>query len=81
LLALAFTCVFAFSIFPVLTPSSAAASVKSISMSHNWLASIVAAELQQHLQRFNALQHVNMSGNPLLGFAGVASIVLSLAGA
>jgi len=50
--------------FPVLTPSSAAASVKSINMSHNWLTSIIAAELQQHLQRFTALQHVNVSCNP-----------------
>ncbi len=66
---------------PVLTPSSAAASVKSINMSHNWLTSIVATELQQHLQRFSAFQHVNMSGNPLLGTAGVTAIVSSLAGA
>jgi len=50
--------------FSVLTPSSAAASVKSINMSHNLLTSIVAAELQQHLQRFPALQHVNISYNP-----------------
>ena len=40
-----------------------------------------SAELQQHLQRFPALQHVNMSGNPLLGTAGVATILSSLAGA
>jgi len=67
--------------FAVLTPSSAAASIKNINMSHNWLTSIVAAELQQHLQRFSALQHVNMSGNPFLGTAGVTAIVSSLAGA
>jgi len=53
-----------FCTFLVLIPSSAAASVKSINMSQNWLTSIIAAELQQHLQRFPALQHVNMSGNP-----------------
>jgi hypothetical protein len=53
-----------FCISPVHTPSSAAASVKSINMSHNWLTSIIAAELQQHLQRFPALQHVNISCNP-----------------
>jgi len=70
-----------FCMFPVLTPSSAAASVKSINISHTLLASIVAAELQQHLRRFPALQHVNMSGNPLLGSGGVTSIVSSLAGA
>jgi len=70
-----------FCMFPVLTPSSVAASVKSINMSHSFLTSIVAAELQQHLQRFPALQHVNMSGNPLLGTAGITAIVSSLAGA
>jgi hypothetical protein len=67
--------------FPVLRPSSAAASVKSINMSHNLLYSTVAVELQQHLQRFSALQHVNMSGNPFLGTAGVTAIVSSLIGA
>jgi len=67
--------------FSVLISSSAAASVKSINMSHSFLTSVVAAELQQHLQRFPALQHVNMSGNPLLGTAGVTAIVSSLAGA
>jgi hypothetical protein len=67
--------------FPVLTPSSAAASVKSINISCNLLTPTVAAELQQHLQRFPALQHVNMSGNPFLGTAGVTEIVSSLAGA
>jgi len=70
-----------FCMFPVLTPSSAAASVKSLNMSHNLLTSIVAAELQQHLQRFPALQQVNMSGNFLLGSDGVTAIVSSLAGA
>jgi Ran GTPase-activating protein (RanGAP) involved in mRNA processing and transport len=67
--------------FSVLTPYSAAASVKSINMSRNLLTSIIAAELQQLLQRFTALQHVNMSGNPFLGTAGVTTIVSSLAGA
>jgi len=55
-----------FCIFPALTPFSAAKKkkkVKSINMSHNFLTSIVAAELQQHLQRFPALQHVNISCN------------------
>jgi hypothetical protein len=66
---------------PVLTPYSAATSVISINMSHNLLTSTVAAELQQHLQRFTALQHVNMSGNPVLGTVGVTTIVSSLAGA
>jgi hypothetical protein len=45
------------------------------------MSSIVAAELQQHLQRFPSLQHVNMSGNPYLGSAGVTAILSSLAGA
>jgi hypothetical protein len=66
--------------FPVLMPSSVAASVKSINRSRSFLTSIVAAELQQHLQRFPALQHVNMSGNPFLGSDGVTAIVSSLAG-
>jgi hypothetical protein len=70
-----------FCTFPVLTPSSAAASVKSINISCNLLTSTIAAELQQHLQRFTALQRVNMSGNPFLGTAGVTEIVSSLAGA
>jgi len=40
-----------------------------------------SAELQQHLQRFPALQRVNISGNPFLGTAGVTAIVSSLVGA
>ena len=40
-----------------------------------------AYALQLHLQRFTALQHVNVSGNPFLGTAGVTEIVSSLAGA
>jgi len=70
-----------FCMIPVLTPSSAATSIKSINISRSFLTSTVAAELQQHLQRFPALQHVNMSGNPLLGTAGVTAIVSSFAGA
>jgi hypothetical protein len=41
----------------------------------------VSVELQQQLHRFPALQHVNISGNPSLGSAGVTAIVSSLAGA
>jgi hypothetical protein len=41
----------------------------------------VSVELQQQLHRFPALQHVNVSGNPSLGSAGVTTIVSSLAGA
>lgn len=48
----------------VLTRFSAAAFVKSINMSHSFLTSIVAADLQQYLQRFPALEHVNVSCNP-----------------
>ena len=69
-------------VLPSITPSSAAAaSVTSIDMSHNWLTPSVAAELQQHLQRFPALQRVNVSSNPFLGRAGVALIESSLPGA
>ena len=68
--------------FSTLTPASAAAAaVQSINLSHNWLTPTIAAELQQHLHRFFALQHVNVSGNPTLGSAGVTAIVSSLAGA
>ena len=68
--------------FSTHTPSSAAAAaVQSINLSHNWLTPTISAELQQHLRRFPALQHVNVSVNPLLGSAGVAAIVSSLAGA
>jgi hypothetical protein len=68
--------------FSTLTPSSAAAAaVKSINLSHNWLTPTISAELQQLLHRFFALQRVNVSGNPLLGFAGVTVILSSLAGA
>jgi Ran GTPase-activating protein (RanGAP) involved in mRNA processing and transport len=70
-----------FASFSVLTPSSAAACVKSINLSDNLLTSTVVAELQQHLQRFPALQHVNMSDNPFLGTSGVTAIISSLAGA
>ena len=70
------------SAFSTLTPSSAAAAaVQSINLSHNLLTPTISAELQQHLHRFPALQHVNVSGNPTLGSAGVATIVSSLAGA
>jgi hypothetical protein len=69
------------SCYLILTPYSAAVSVKSINMSHNLLTSTIAAELQQHLQRFPALQHVNMSDNPFLGTSGVTAIISSLAGA
>jgi Ran GTPase-activating protein (RanGAP) involved in mRNA processing and transport len=54
--------------------------VQSINLSHNWLTPTNAAELQQHLHRFPALQHVNVPGNPL-GSDGVTAIVSSLAGA
>ncbi len=68
--------------FSTLTPSSAAAAaVQSINLSHNLLAFTISAELQQHLRRFPALQHVNVSGNPTLGSAGVTAIASSLAGA
>ncbi len=40
---------------------------------------VESAELQLH--RFPSLQHVNMSGNPYLGSAGVTAILSSLAGA
>ncbi len=36
---------------------------------------------KQLLHRFPALEHVNISGNPKLGAAGVTSLVSSLAGA
>ncbi len=61
--------------------SAAAASVKSINLSHNWLNPIISVELQQLLHRFPALQHVNVSVNLTLGSAGVTSIVSSLTGA
>ena len=68
--------------FSTHTPSSAAAAaVQSINLSHNWLTPTISAELQQHLHRFPALQHVNLSRNPTLRSAGVAAIVWSLAGA
>ena len=68
--------------FSTLTPSSAAAAaVQSINLSHNWLTPNISAELQQLLHCFPALQHVNVSVNPLLGSAGVTAIVSSLAGA
>ena len=68
--------------FSTLTPSSAAAAaVQSINLSHNWLTPTISAELQQHLHCFLALQHVNVSGNPSLGSAGVTAIVSSLDGA
>jgi len=58
----------------------AAGDIKSIAMSECGL-NEPSTELHQHLQRFSALQHVNMSGNPLLGTAGVTAIMASLAGA
>jgi hypothetical protein len=61
--------------------AAAPASVKSINFSHNLLTLTIAAELQQLLHRFPALQHVNVSGNPSLGSAGVTAFVSSLAGA
>jgi hypothetical protein len=68
--------------FSNLTPSSAAAaSVKSIHLGHNLLTPTISVELQKLLQSFPALQHVNVSGNFLLGSAGVTAIVSSLAGA
>ena len=67
--------------FSTLTPSSAAAAaVQSINLRRNLLTPTISAELQQ-LHRFPALQHVNVSGNPMLGSAGVTAIVSSLAGA
>ena len=59
---------------------AAAGDIKSIDVSECGLKQ-ASAELQQHLQRFPALQHVNMSVNPLLGSDGVTMIVSSIAGA
>jgi hypothetical protein len=67
--------------FTLTASSAAAASVKSISLSWNWLTPDVSVELQQQLRRFPALQHVNVSGNHTLGSAGVTAFVSSLAGA
>jgi hypothetical protein len=68
--------------FPIVTLcSAAAAAVTSINMSQNCLMPIILAELQQYLQHFPALQHVNMSHNPCLGTSGVVSILSSLPGA
>jgi hypothetical protein len=68
--------------FSALTLSSAAAaSVKSINLGHNRLTPTISVELQQLLQSFPALEHVNVSGNFLLCSAGVTAIVSSLAGA
>jgi hypothetical protein len=58
----------------------AAADIKSLDVSDCRMHE-VSVELQQHLRRFPALQHVNVSVNPSLGSAGVAAIVSSLAGA
>jgi hypothetical protein len=70
------------SAFSTLTLSSAAAaSVKSINLSHNWLTPTISVELQQLLHHFPALQHVNISANLLLGSAVVTAIISSLAGA
>ena len=66
--------------FTLTASSAAAASVKSISLSRNWLTPDVSVELQQQLRRFPALQHVNVSGNHTLGSAGVTAILSSLAG-
>ena len=66
--------------FSTHTPSSAAAAaVQSINLSHNLLTPTISAELKLH--RFPALQHVNVSGNPSLGSAGITAIISSLAGA
>ena len=59
---------------------AAEGDIKSIDVSECGLKQ-ASAELQQQLQRFPALQHVNMSGSPLLGSGGVTAIVSSLAGA
>jgi Ran GTPase-activating protein (RanGAP) involved in mRNA processing and transport len=68
--------------FSPLTPSSAAAAaVQSINLSNNWLTPTISANLQQLMHRYLALQHVNLTGNPSLGSAGVTAIVSSLAGA
>ncbi len=68
--------------FSTLTPSSAAAhAVQSMNLSMNLLTRTISAELQKQLLGFSSLQHVNISGNPLLGSAGVTAIVSSLAGA
>ena len=68
--------------FSTLTPASAAAAaVQSINLSHNWFTPTISVELQHHLHRFPALQHVNVSGNPTLGSDGVTTFVSSLAGA
>jgi len=58
---------------------AAAGDIKSIDVSKCGLKQ-ASTELQQHLQRFPTLQHVNISGNPLLGSDGVTAIVSSLAG-
>ncbi len=59
---------------------AAAGDMKSIDVSDCCIYE-VSAELLQHLHRFPALQHVNISGNPLIGSAGVAAMISSLAGA
>jgi hypothetical protein len=59
---------------------AASGDIKSVDVSHCGIVE-VSVELKQHLHRFPALQHVNVSGNPTLGSAGVTAIVSSLAGA
>jgi hypothetical protein len=59
---------------------AAAGDIKSLDVS-NCRMNEVSVELQQLLHRFSVLQHVNVSGNPSLGSAGVTAIVSSLAGA
>ncbi len=58
----------------------AAGDIKSIDMSDCRLHE-KCVELQEQLHRFPALQHVNVSGNPALGSAGVTAILSTLAGA
>ncbi len=60
--------------------TAAAGDIKSLDVSNCAIVE-VSVELQQHLHRFPFLQHVNVSGNPTLGSAGVTAIASSLAGA
>jgi hypothetical protein len=59
---------------------AASGDIKSLDVSNCGIVE-VSVELQQHLRRFPAIQHVNVSVNPTLGSAGVTAIVSSLAGA
>jgi hypothetical protein len=60
--------------------TASAGDIKSLDVSDCRIVE-VSVELQQHLRRFPTIQHVNVSGNPSLGSAGVTAIVSSLAGA